>query len=266
MTIWANTIVYNEENFIWFALMSVVDYVDKILVWDTGSTDKTVEIIKEVIKIKGSKVEFREVGLVNKFQFPKVRQDMLNKSDCDWILVLDGDEIWWEASIKQLIKKINTQDNDIEGIVVPMVVPVGDIYHFQEESAGQYQLLGRKGHLSLRAINRRIPGLHVDWPYGKESYLDENSKLIQNRKGIIFLDAPYLHVTHLRRSGEKRLNSKFKYEQGTRFPGDFRYPEIMESMSYPEIVPNPRRKRTKFYEIISHLKQPFLKIKRNINA
>ena len=49
-TIWANTIVHNEENFIWFAIMSVIDWVDKMLVWDTGSTDKTVEIIEEIIK------------------------------------------------------------------------------------------------------------------------------------------------------------------------------------------------------------------------
>ena len=48
MKIWVNTIVHNEENFIWFAVMSVIDYVDKVLIYDTGSTDKTVEIIKEI--------------------------------------------------------------------------------------------------------------------------------------------------------------------------------------------------------------------------
>ena len=50
MKIWANTVVHNEENFIWFAIMSVVDYVDKVLVYDTGSTDQTVSIIKEIKK------------------------------------------------------------------------------------------------------------------------------------------------------------------------------------------------------------------------
>src|SRR3990172_3928684 len=100
-TIWANTIVHNEENFIWFAIMSVVNYVDKILVWDTGSTDKTVEIIKEVIKEKGNKIEFKEVGAVNANEFTKMRQKMLDESHCDWILVLDGDEIWWGSSMKK---------------------------------------------------------------------------------------------------------------------------------------------------------------------
>src|SRR5207244_4106590 len=118
---------------------------------------------------------------------------------CDWILVLDGDEIWWEQSIKNLIKEINQDGDKIEGIVVPMVVPVGDIYHLQDEKAGQYKILGRKGHLNLRALSKKIPGLHVDWPYGKESYFDEKNKLIQERENIIFLNTPYLHTTHLER-------------------------------------------------------------------
>lgn len=263
MKIWANCIVNNEENFIWFTIMSVIDYVDKVLVWDTGSTDKTVEIIKEIIKEKGKKIEFREVGSADKYRFTEMRQAMLDESDCDWILILDGDEIWWEDSIRKIINEIKTQGEKIEGIVVPMVVSLGDIYHFQEKRAGRYEILGHKGHLSLRVIKRKIPGLHVDWPYGKESYLDGNNKLIQEREEIIFLDAPYLHVTHLRRSSGKRAQSKFKYEKGVHFPKDYKYPEIFYE-SYPKIIPDPLKKRNNFYEIIGLLKQPFLSMKRNI--
>ena len=100
MKIWANTIVNNEENFIWFAIMSVVDYVDKVLVWDSGSTDNTVAIIKEIQKIKKDRIIFREVGEVKGEDFAKARQAMLEQSRCDWILILDGDEIWWKGSIK----------------------------------------------------------------------------------------------------------------------------------------------------------------------
>lgn len=260
MKIFANTIVNNEENFIWFSIMSVVDFVDKVLVWDTGSTDKTVEIIKEIIKLKGDKVEFKEVGFVDKYKFTKMRQKMLEESKCDWILILDGDEVWWEDSIKKIIEAINKNRNEIEGIVVPMIVPVGDIFHFQGESAGQYKLLGRKGHLSLRAINKKIPGLHVDWPYGKESYLDENNNPIQQRKGMIFINIPYLHVTHLKRSNFKRFPDKFKIELGSKRK-DFKYPEVFYR-HYSQIISSPWSNISRIRLLKAKLLTPLRKIKR----
>ncbi len=263
MKIWANCIVHNEENFIWFAIMSVIDHVDKVLVWDTGSTDRTAEIIREVRKVKGKRIEFKEVGQVDKEEFTKMRQAMLEQSKCDWILILDGDEVWWQDSIKRLIAEIHKRGDKIEGIAVPMVVPVGDIYHFQEERAGQYQLLGKKGHLSLRAINKKIPGLHVDWPYGKESYLDGDGRPVQERAGVVFVDAPYLHVTHLKRSASFRSPDKFKYELGNPAASGFRYPEVFYA-DYPKMISSPWSKLTGSKYLIAKLLTPFRKMKRRL--
>ncbi len=263
MKIWANTIVNNEENFIWFALMSVIDFVDQILVYDTGSTDKTVEIIKEIQKNKKNKIILKEVGQSDGNEFPKLRQKMLDESKCDWIIVLDGDEIWWENSIKKLINKINKEGNKIEGIIVPMIVSVGDIYHLQEENAGQYNLLGRRGHLSLRAINKKISGLHVDWPYGKESYLDLSNQPIQEIERIIFLDAPYLHVTHLKRSNSKRKADKFKYELGDKVSEEFKFPEILFK-HYPLIIHSPWTKISGFDLTLAATLTPLRKINRRL--
>lgn len=263
MKIWANTIVNNEESFIWFAIMSVVDHIDKILVWDTGSTDKTVEIVKAIQKIKGDKVILKEVGIVDKNRFPKMRQAMLEQSKCDWVLILDGDEIWWEKSIKSLVNLINKKGNQIEGIVVPFFVPVGDIYHFQEEVAGQYQLLGKKGHLSLRAFSKSIPGLHVNLPYGKESFLDNDNIVIQERKGIIFLDAPYMHTTHLKRSSKLRSYNKIKYELGNHPPKDFKYPEVLTA-SFPDIISSPWIKISGVKLLAAQILTPLRKAKRRL--
>lgn len=260
MKIWANTIVNNEENFLWFSVTSVIDYVDKVIIWDTGSTDKTVKVVKELRKVYGEKISFKEVGEVSPDKFTKMRQQMLEQSTADWILILDGDEVWWKESIKKVVDEIERKDN-LEGIVVPMYVPVGDIYHFQSEKAGKYQILGRTGHLSLKLFNKKIPGLHVNWPYGKEGFFDKDNRLIQERKNIIFVNAPFLHLTHLRRSSKKRLFEKFKYELGDKIEDSFKLPEVLLG-SYPDFIPNPLVRISGIDLIKSKVLTPLRKVKR----
>lgn len=263
MKIFVNTIVNNEENFIWFAIMSVVDYVDKVIVWDTGSTDRTIEIIKEIKKNKGKKISLKKVGKVDSNQFTEIRQKMLDISNCDWILILDGDEVWWEKSIKDIVKCIKKRGDQIAGIVVPVTVSIGDIYHFQDESAGRYKILGRKGHYNLRAINKKIPGLHLDLPHPLEGYFDAKNKLIQERKDTIFLDAPYLHVTHLRRSSSVDKINKFKFEVGNVFTKSKKIPEIFYK-PFPNIVSSPWVKMRGKDLFKAKLLTPLRKIKRRI--
>src|SRR3990167_5692967 len=52
-SITVHCVVKNEEKWVWYALNSVIDIAQKVLIFDTGSTDKTVEIIK---KIKNKKI------------------------------------------------------------------------------------------------------------------------------------------------------------------------------------------------------------------
>lgn len=260
--IWANCVVKNEENFIWFSIMSIVDWVDKVLIYDTGSRDKTVEIIKKIQDIKKNKIIFKEVGEVDKYQFTRFRQKMLDNSKSDWILILDGDEVWWEKSIKLLVDTINTKGDVIDTVAVPFYNAIGDIYHYLSEKASRYEILGRKGNLTIRAISTKIKGLHVGGPYGSEGYLDENNIPIQKRdsKRIVFIDAPFLHLTHLKRSS---LDShrKFKYELGVPFPKNFAYPEVFYKEG-PQTVQGLFKKRSKIYTIISLLVAPCINLKR----
>ena len=52
-------IVKNEDQWIWYAIASVIDYASKLIIFDTGSRDKTVEIIKS---FKSSKIIFKQKG------------------------------------------------------------------------------------------------------------------------------------------------------------------------------------------------------------
>jgi len=209
MNIWVHTLVKNEERYIWYALMSVIEYVDKIIVWDTGSDDRTVEIIKIIKKYFPDKILFKELGDISIDKFTQARQEMLYETKADWFLVLDGDEIWWDKSIKKVVNIINSKGDSIKSIAVPSYNLVGDIYHYQEEAAGQYSIAGRKGHLSIRAINMKIPGLSSKKPHGTWGWVDEAGRMIQKRdpNKILFIeDSYYMHMTHLPRSNSREYD------------------------------------------------------------
>lgn len=269
-TICAHTLVKNEERFLWFAVSSVVNFVDRVLIWDTGSTDNTKKIIKLLKKKYPEKISIKFLKSINSSQFPLVRQRMLKETKEDWILMLDGDEIWWEKSIRKVTTFIQKHGKKTESIVVSTKMLIGDIFHYQEEKAGNYKLAGRKGHLSLRAVNTKIPGLSSKNPHGTWGWVDENGKMIQERKQkkIKYLNAPYLHASFLKRAGkigdEKRVpkrKKKFKYELGISFPKDYYFPE---SFFYekPDLVPSPWKSFEMIYFLKALIQTPLKKFKR----
>ena len=278
MKIYAHTLVKNEERYIWYSVLSVIDRVDKILIWDTGSTDKTVKIISEIIKRYPGKVGFRNVGEINADDFTKVRQQMLNETEADWFIVVDGDEIWWDESINKIVSVIRGKSlqrprsaRQTESIVVPNIILIGDIYHYQEKAAGRYKLAGKFGHYNLRAINRNIPGLKSDKPHGTWGWVDGRNRMIQDRsKKIMFADAPYLHATFLPRGGTHeedlevpKRSHKLKYELGIPFSRDFYYPEVFFRPK-PAIVPSPWVKMDNAYKAYALIQTPLKKLKRRL--
>ena len=77
-------IVKNEARSLKKCLQAAKPLVDRILITDTGSTDKTVEIAD----MMGAAVsEFTWVD-----DFSAARNFALDQSDADWNLVLDADE------------------------------------------------------------------------------------------------------------------------------------------------------------------------------
>ena len=98
-------IVKNEEQFIEQCLNSVKGLVDEFIIVDTGSEDKTMEIIKSL--------NLNNLKIINyewKDDFSKARNISLKYATKEWILVLDADETISKKDhekIKELTKKKN---------------------------------------------------------------------------------------------------------------------------------------------------------------
>ncbi len=98
-------IVKNEAVFLDKCLKSIVDYVDELIVVDTGSTDESVDIARKYT----DKIYFHPW----EGSFSKARNQSLSYATGDWIFILDGDEEMVEGSgelIRKTVKSAGTVD------------------------------------------------------------------------------------------------------------------------------------------------------------
>ena len=93
-------IVKNEEVFLRGCLDSVKDFVDEIVIVDTGSEDATLQIAREA----GAKIIETEWN----DDFSAARNLSLSEANYEWILVLDADERIAKRDLEQL-KQLITQ-------------------------------------------------------------------------------------------------------------------------------------------------------------
>jgi tetratricopeptide (TPR) repeat protein len=112
-------IVKNEEKTLSRCLESVKSLVNEMVIVDTGSTDKTVEVAESY----GARMLHRAwTG-----NFAEVRNYAIKHATGKWILQLDADEELVRASISELIEMVN--NNDIDGIHCIIQSIEGNVSH-----------------------------------------------------------------------------------------------------------------------------------------
>jgi hypothetical protein len=262
LKITAHCLVKNEQRWIWFALMSVIDFVDEIIVWDNGSTDATIPVIRS---LANPKIKFRSLGATPPGRYSSLRQRMLEHTQSDWLLILDGDEIWPSGAISATRKLILDRGQELDYIVQPFYSLVGDVFHYQPEFAGRYRIGPRRGHLTIRAMNlNRLTGLHYAGVHMHQGIYDASQTLIQNRQPQAWIYQPvkYFHTTHLSRSPNpqaagqvSRRARKFKIELGLPFPDDFAYPEVF-FLPRPALIPDPWIRRSAVFTLAAVVQTP----------
>lgn len=92
VTISVCTILKNEAYQIRRFLEDVSSFADEIIVVDTGSTDGTMDIVRDMAK-KNSKISPYSYVADGEFHFGKARNFSLRKAKMDYVLLLDADYI-----------------------------------------------------------------------------------------------------------------------------------------------------------------------------
>lgn len=97
-------IVKNEDKYLEQCIESVKDIVDEIIIVDTGSTDRTIEI--------ANKFSAKVYNYKWKDDFSKARNFAISKVTSEWILLLDADEEVRSGECEKIIDFINRTSFD----------------------------------------------------------------------------------------------------------------------------------------------------------
>lgn len=168
-------LVKNEEEQIREALLDLLSVCDEVVVTDHGSTDSTIQIVKDM----GVRIAF----CPKEYSFSKARNFSLAQGKYDWKFFIDADERLGK-NLKKGLRKINKETRSIYRIHrIDDIVP---------NTGGT---LGNKGIIRLFRLN--------DFKYNEnEGYMQtplfsENTKVIDTdfriihcqRKNCILFDA-----------------------------------------------------------------------------
>ena len=121
-TVSACLIVKNEEKFLPQCLESIKNAVDEIIIVDTGSTDRTVEIAESF----GARVYHHPW----RNSFSEARNHSIGYATCDWILQIDADESLEQADIPLLHSLIRTSVHNAILVAIYSELPSGLSKHY----------------------------------------------------------------------------------------------------------------------------------------
>lgn len=252
-------IVKNEDQWVYYAISSILSYVDQLLITDTGSADHTIELIKS---IASPKIKFSQTKIASANDLTSLRNQQLQQTQSDWVWIVDGDEIYPQSVAQECVTATKTKKS---GIVVRRYDLLGDIYHRQIESVGTYNLFGKSGHHLIRLFNKKhFPQLKYLGVYPNEDlvYQDNISLRDTDTGNWIFTKGSIYHAMYLTRSS----NSTFTYNRGkykieTGIPVVSNPPTVFK-IPRPAFLRDPLRHRSILYELSAAVITPIKNLKR----
>ena len=260
----AHMVVKNEDQWVWYAINSVLPHIDSFLITDTGSSDHTIEIIKS---ISSPKIIFNQVKILSREDVSKVRQSQIDNTKTKWFWIVDGDEVYSDTLAKEILEAISI--DKYSAIVVRRHDLLGDIYHKQIETVGTYEMFGETGHLLIRLLNNDLlKGLVVKGQYPQESYYTLGDEKVNNldKKKVYITKHSLYHAMYLKRSslgGNLPMFNRGKYKVESGIQITDRVPKVFK-LPRPKFVPDPFTRRGVGYEIVASVVTPIKNLKRKL--
>lgn len=186
------------------SLLSVLPYCEECIVFDTGSTDNTLEILSSLRDIFPN-LHYEDKGEQTPAGLTKLLNEMKNKSKGDWILRVDDDEVFPRETMAEIL----TINNGVPVYSIPLL-------HYED-----------RNFINPEAHSKNRPGFFVarlfknveeinwvnDW--GNE-VLSFNGERVSSRAFQTHLcrklKNPFLHLGELRQG--KRKHEYFYHKKG----------------------------------------------------
>jgi glycosyltransferase involved in cell wall biosynthesis len=107
--------VRNEERFIKAAILSVLPLAHRVLVYDTGSTDRT---LAEIRSIGSDKIELVEKAPSDPRGIMEYRNEMIERTETEWFMLVDGDEIYPAHSVRRILEEMQNVPSSVHRITL----------------------------------------------------------------------------------------------------------------------------------------------------
>ena len=217
-------IVKNEaNNFLTEVLTSAIEYVDEVVIIDDASDDNTVELCEEILKDIPHRIIKNKVSMFSveyKLRMKQWRETL--KSNPDWILFLDADDIFenkMKTSIRELVK--NT-DVDL------FCFRYYDMWNKYEYRSDEYW----QGHLHYRPMLLRY---QPKFPYRFRKTKQHCGTLPKN----VFLQNYCNSDIRCKHMGWSReIDRKRKYDRYMKLDGKGKFGNIKQYESIMDANPN----------------------------
>lgn len=187
-----NMITWNGEDFIKEALEAVLPYAEQVIVCDTGSTDETPKILKDLQeKYKHLVVWTKDIQFLGetRTESPKdwvltaLLEQMRKETKTEWILRVDDDEIFLPETMEE-IQNLKG-DNGVYAI---------ELRHFKT-----YDTILNPDILRIKIVRLFKNNGNFRWSghYGRETIVRGKKRM--SSKYCPYLKNPFLHLGDLRK-------------------------------------------------------------------